>query len=132
VSFYAVQAIVAQHHEQVTLGAPHALRAVIGTALFLTVLGALALALGALVRNTAGGIAAFVFLILVLPGLIEILPQPTAAQVNEYLPSTAGTGIASIHLHALHLPAWGGLALFTGYALAAVAAAAVALRRRDA
>ena len=27
VSFFAVQAIVAQHHQQVTLGDPHALRA---------------------------------------------------------------------------------------------------------
>src|SRR5205085_2056213 len=60
VSFYAVQAIVTQHHEQVTLAAPHALRAVIGSALFLTVLGVLSIALGALVRSTAGGIAAFV------------------------------------------------------------------------
>jgi ABC-2 type transport system permease protein len=35
ISFYAVQAIVTQHHQQVGLGAPHALRAIVGTALFL-------------------------------------------------------------------------------------------------
>ena len=41
VSFFGVQAIVAQRHLQHALGDPHALRAVIGTALFLTVLGVL-------------------------------------------------------------------------------------------
>ena len=72
VSFFAVQAIVTQHHQQVTLGAPHALRAVIGTALFLTVLGVLAVGLGGLVRNTAGGIAASSALLFVLPGIVGV------------------------------------------------------------
>src|SRR3954469_20826481 len=48
ISFLCVQAIVSQRGQQVTLAAPHALRAVIGTALFLTVMGILALGLGAL------------------------------------------------------------------------------------
>src|SRR4051794_29176614 len=43
VSFFVVQAIVAGHHLDKSFGDPHALRAVIGTALFLTVLGALGL-----------------------------------------------------------------------------------------
>jgi hypothetical protein len=132
VSFFAVQAVVAQHHVQHTLSDPGALRVVFGTALYLTVLGLLGTGLGTLLRNTAGGIASFVFLILVLPGLVQILPQPTAGQVNEYLPSTAGQGIASVTLSGLHLAPWAGLLLFAAYALAVIVGAAAGLLRRDA
>ena len=121
-----MQAIVTQHHQQVTLGAPHALRAVIGTALFLTVLGVLAVGLGALVRNTAGGIASFVGLLFVLPGIIALLPASTADAINPYLPLNAGFAVAtSTFENSHHLSPWTGFAVFCGYAALAVVAAAV-------
>jgi ABC-type transport system involved in multi-copper enzyme maturation permease subunit len=133
VSFYAVQAIVTQHHEQVTLGATHALRAVIGTALFLTLLGVLAVGLGALVRNTAGGIASLVGLLFVLPGIVALLPASTADTVNPYLPLNAGFAVAtSTFEDSHHLAPWTGLAVFAAYAALAVGAGAVSLLRRDA
>jgi ABC-type transport system involved in multi-copper enzyme maturation permease subunit len=134
VSFYAVQAIVTQHHEQVTLAAPHAVRAVIGTALFLTVLGILAVALGALVRNTAGGIAAFVGLLFVLPGIVALLPSSTGDAIGPYMPLNAALTVATSTFDpgSHHLGTWTGFAVFCGYTAVAVAAAAVGLVRRDA
>jgi ABC-type transport system involved in multi-copper enzyme maturation permease subunit len=133
ISFYAVQAIVTQRHLQHSLGDPAALRVVIGTALFLTVLGVLCVALGALMRNTAGGIALFVFLLFVLPGITAILPSSVADSINPYLPLNAGTTVASVTFdNSHHLSSWGGFAVFAGYAAAAVILAALALRRRDA
>jgi ABC-2 type transport system permease protein len=133
VSFFVVQAIVTQHHRQQSLSDPHALRAVIGVALFLTVLGALAVGLGALVRNTAGGIAAFVFLLFVLPGITAILPHSTSDAINPYLPLNAGTTVATSTFDpGPHLATWTGFAVFCGYTAAIIAAAGIALRRRDA
>jgi ABC-type transport system involved in multi-copper enzyme maturation permease subunit len=133
VSFYAVQAIVTQHHQQVSLGAPHALRAVIGTALFLTVLGILAVGLGTLVRNTAGGIASFVGLLFVLPGVVALLPSTTADHVNPYLPLNAAFAVATSRFDDRHhLAPWTGFGVFTAYALVVVIVAAVGLLRRDA
>jgi ABC-2 type transport system permease protein len=133
VAFFAVQAIVAQHHVQHSLGDPHALRAVIGTALFLTVLGVLAIGIGALIRNTAGGIALFVFLLFVLPGITDILPSSVSETINPYLPLSAGFAVATSKFDpGPHLSPWGGFALFCGYAAIAVAAAAIGLLRRDA
>ena len=133
VSFFAVQAIVTQHHEQVTLAAPHALRAVIGTALFLTVLGVLAVGLGGLVRNTAGAIASLVGLLFVLPGIAALLPSSTADAINPYLPLNAGFAVAtSTFDDSHHLAPWVGFTVFAGYGALAVAAAAVGLVRRDA
>jgi ABC-type transport system involved in multi-copper enzyme maturation permease subunit len=133
VSFFGVQGIVTSHHVQHGLGDPHALRAVVGTALFLTVLGALGVGLGALIRNTAGGISAFVGLLFVLPGITALLPASTADAISPYLPLNAGTTVAtSTFDNPHHLSTWGGFAVFCGYAAAIVAVAAVRMVRRDA
>jgi ABC-2 type transport system permease protein len=133
VSFFGVQAIVTSHHVNHTLGDPHALRAVVGTALFLTVLGALGVGLGALVRNTAGGISAFVGLLFVLPGITALLPASIADAITPYLPLNAGTTVASSTFdNPHHLSTWGGFAVFCGYAAVIVAAATVRMARRDA
>ena len=133
VSFLGVQAIVTQHHQQHGLGDPGALRVVLGAALYLTVLGIMSVGIGTLVRNTAGGIALFVGLLFVLPGITAILPASIADSISPYLPLDAGSGVATIVFeNAHHLSPWGGFAVFCGYAALAVAAGAVVLLRRDA
>jgi hypothetical protein len=85
------------------------------------------------VRNTAGGIALFVFLLFVLPGLTGILPHATADKIDPYLPLNAGGAVAtSTFDFGTHLSPWGGFAVFCLYGAIACVAAAVGLRRRDA
>ena len=133
VSFLAVQAIVTQHDLQRSLGDPGTLRTVVGTALFLTVLGIMCVGIGGIVRNTAGGIATFVGLLFVLPGISAILPASVNDAISPYLPLNAGTTIAtSTFENSQHLSHWGGFALFCGYTAVALAGAAVSLSRRDA
>jgi ABC-2 type transport system permease protein len=133
ISFFGVQAVVSPHHVQHAIGDPHALRAVVGTALFLTVLGALGVGLGALLRNTAGGIAAFVGLLFVLPGVTALLPASTGDAIEPYLPLNAGTTVASSTFdNSHHLSTWGGFGVFCAYTAAIVILAAVRLARSDA
>jgi ABC-2 type transport system permease protein len=133
ISFFAVQAIVKQRHLQHSISDPHALRAIFGTALFLTVLGALCIGLGALIRNTAGGIAAFVGLLFVLPGVFAILPASINDSVSPYLPVNAGTAAATVSFdNPHHLAPWTGLLVFCAYAVVTIGLAAIALVRRDA
>lgn len=133
VSFLVVQAIVTQHHVQHSLSSPGALRTVIGAALFLTVLSALCVGLGTILRNTAGGIAAFVGLLFVLPGISAILPSSVNNAVSPYLPLNAGTTVANHTFdNPHHLAVWTGFALFCGYAAVAIVGAAVTIMRRDA
>jgi ABC-2 type transport system permease protein len=133
ISFFGVQAIVTQRHVQAGLGDPHALRAVVGTALFLTVLAVLAVGVGALVRSTAGGIATFVGLLFVLPGITALLPSNLGDAISPYLPLSAGTTVAtSTFDNSHHLAPWAGFAVFCGYAALALVLAAVGLVRRDA
>lgn len=132
IGFLAGQAIFTQHHVNVALSAPHALRTVVGAALFTTVTGAMCIALGTIVRRTAGGIALFVGVFFVLPGLVEILPSTTADAIHPYLPNNAGGAVAQAVADAHMFSPWGGFALFCGYTVATIVIAAVLLLRRDA
>ena len=133
ISFFAVQAIVTQHHVSHGLGYPGALRTVLGAALYMTVLAVLCLGLGGVLRNTAGGIATFVALLFVLPGISAILPSSVNDSISPYLPLNAGTTVASHTFdNSHHLAVWTGFALFCGYAVVATVAAGYSLVRRDA
>jgi ABC-2 type transport system permease protein len=132
VSFFGVMAIVRQHHVQHSLGDPHALRVVVGAALFLTVLALLAVGLGGLLRSTAGGIATVVGLLFVLPGIVGILPASIDHAINPYLPLTAGFAVATSTSEGHQLGPWTGFAVFCGYAAVALVAAAVRISRSDA
>ena len=133
VAFFAVQAITASHDVNHAIGDPHALRTVVGVALFMTVLGALAVGLGALIRNTAGGISAFVGLLFVLPGITALLPSSISDAISPYLPLSAGTTVVtSTFDDSHHLSTWGGFAVFCGYAAVVIVLAAVQMTRRDA
>jgi ABC-2 type transport system permease protein len=133
ISFFAVQAIVTQHHVRHGIGDAGALRTVIGAALYMTVLAVMCTGLGGILRNTAGGIATFVGLLFVLPGIVAILPSSLNDTISPYLPLNAGTTVASHTFdNPHHLAVWTGFALFVGYTVVAVALAAWTLMRRDA
>jgi ABC-2 type transport system permease protein len=132
IAFFASQAILTAHHVNVTLGHPHALRTLVGTVLFMTVTGILCVALGTIVRSTAGAIATFAGLLFVLPGIVDILPSDIGNSINPYLPSSAGGTIARAVADPNTLSPWGGFALYCGYTIALVALAAYLLSKRDA
>jgi hypothetical protein len=92
----------------------------------------LALGIGAMLRNTAGGIAVFAAIFFVIPPLLDILPTSWHNSIAPYLPDAAGRSIFSYthDAHTLHPGA--GLALFCGYCALTIIAAAVMLKRRDA
>jgi ABC-2 type transport system permease protein len=132
VSFFASQAIL-EHIHRLHLSFTQAgvARSVIGGALYVVLVGIFALAIGAILRNTAGGIATFAAIFFVLPPLMNILPLSWNNAISQYLPSDAGRQLFALH-HAAHTltPLAGGL-LFAGYCAAAIAIAAVLLVRRD-
>src|ERR1019366_2659924 len=66
VSFFLGQGLLRRHHLHASIAAPGARRSVIGAALYATVAGRIGMALGAILRNTAAGISAFVAAFLVI------------------------------------------------------------------
>ena len=133
IAFFGSQAILNQHHIlQIPFSEHGVARSVIGGALYLTVVGVFALSMGAITRNTAGGIALFAGIFFVIPPLMNVLPTSWNDAISEYLPSNAGADILSL-THGRHDLAPGpGFGLFCAYTAISVAVAAVLLVRRDA
>lgn len=131
-SFLLGQALLGRHGIGVGISSPGALREVVGAALYLTVAGMIGVALGALLRTTAAGIATFAGVFFVIPPLMELLPASVSSHITQYLPSYAGGSLwGGNHGLANALSPWVGFALLCGYAAVFIAAAAWRLRRVD-
>jgi ABC-2 type transport system permease protein len=132
IDFFATQAILGSHQIlRIPFTAPGVERTILGGALYLTVTGVFALGLGAITRNTAGGITVFVAIFFVIPPLMNILPTNWNNAISEYLPSSAGRDVFALFHGSHDLAPWPGFALFVGYTAVVIAIAAILLVRRD-
>jgi ABC-2 type transport system permease protein len=131
-SFFVGSAIL-HAHVPVSLNGSGVTRAVAGAGLYLTVLGLLALAIGTMIRHTAGSISVIIGIVFVLPILTGLLPSSWGAHINAYLPEQAGTLIAHTHEQSGDLLSpWQGFGVLCIWTVLALVAAAYLLERRDA
>ena len=130
IAFFVSQAILSSRHIDIAFTAAGVPRAVLGASLYLTVIGLFGLGLGAIVRNTAGGIATFAGLMFVLPPLMNVLPSSWNHAASPYLPLQAGEALLALQ-RGDQLAPWTGFGILCAYAGAAIAIAAVLLQRRD-
>jgi ABC-2 type transport system permease protein len=132
ISFWASQAILhAQPTLQTSLSDPGVARTVIGGAVYLVLIGVFAMALGAIIRNTAGGISIFAAIFFVIPPLLNILPTSWNNAISPYIPDSAARAVFQLTHDSGSLAPGPGVLLFCGYCAVAVAIAAVLLLRRD-
>jgi ABC-type transport system involved in multi-copper enzyme maturation permease subunit len=131
VGFFGAQAMLSGYHHSFALSQSGALRVVGGTGVYLTLIGLLGVALGWILRSTAGAISTLVGIVLVLPVLFSAIGK-SVDSIAQYLPSKAGGSfITSIH-EAGTLSPWTGLIVLCAWVAAAFGLAAYLLRRRDA
>jgi ABC-2 type transport system permease protein len=135
----AVTAVVAFEVGQVALGdlgvgitTAGVPRVLLGTALYLTGIGLLGMALGWLLRSTAGAVASLFGIVFLLPVLGRLLPSSWGPDVLRWLPGEAGAQVLSMRTSADSFAPWPGFLVLCGYLAVAFAAAIVLLRRRDA
>lgn len=114
----------------VALTDPGVARIVFGAAVCIMLTGVIALAIGALVRNTAAGITTMVGLYFVVPILAGEMPQ-RIADLSRFLPSNASGAVWNTSLSPVSMTPADGFALLCGYAVVLCAAAAWRLRRGD-
>ena len=111
------------------------LAAIIGTVLYVTLVALIAYGVGALVRHTAGAIAAVIALVFIVPILENALPSNWHNDIMRFLPDAAnqvvpltisGTGNPNLW------SAWPQLGVTALWAAALVALGAYLFRKRDA
>lgn len=121
------------HGEKIALsiGDSGVLRSLVGAGAYLALVAVFGVALGALLRSTAGAIATLVGILLILPGLASLLPSSVHYKVTPYLPSNAGEAVYALHRAAHTLSPGAGIAVFAGWVALTLAAAAWRLARTD-
>jgi ABC-type transport system involved in multi-copper enzyme maturation permease subunit len=132
VAFVAAQALLSNYRSGYSLSDPTMLRLVLGTGIYLTLMGVLAAGVAWIVRSTPGSLITYFAIALVLPGIFGNVLGSWGKDVAQFLPSEAGASfISSLH-ESPSLAPWPGLVVLVVWAVAAMAAGAVCLRRRDA
>jgi ABC-2 type transport system permease protein len=134
-SFFAGQAVLASAHPGASIASPGAPRAVLLSAVFVTCCALLAYGLGAVIRYTAGAVSALFGVVFLIPLLAQALPGSWYQEIARWLPG--GIALAPIPAaKATGIPylfgPYGQVAVFAGYAAAAMAVGAIVFRRRAA
>jgi ABC-2 type transport system permease protein len=99
-------------------------------ALYLALLSVFGLGVGTMLRSSAGGIAAALGILLLLPTLWMLIPGDWARDATAYLLSNAGTNF--IGLGSTGMEPWQSLLVVLAWIAVALAGAAALLKRRDA
>jgi ABC-2 type transport system permease protein len=130
-AFFVGQSILSRANFDIGIGAPGVLRVIIGAGLYTTVLILLAMALAAILRNTAGTITAVIGIIFVIPIIVALLPSRWQDDIGRYTPANAGTAIVNVTQQDHSLGPWAGFGVFCIWAVVAAVIAWWTLRRRD-
>jgi ABC-2 type transport system permease protein len=130
---FLIGAAILNSRVAVSLADPGVLQAIVGVGLYAAMLGVFAIAIGALLRHTAGAITAIIGFVLVLSPLALLLPGDWGRYVYAYLPTNAGQRIATtVQGPTDLLTAWQGFGVFALWTIALLVAAGYLLKRRDA
>lgn len=121
-SFFLVQAILSGHRHSLSVSHPGVPGAVLAAGFLPFACAELGLRLGAVIRHTAGAVAALFALTLVLPLILNLLPSPWNDRIGRFMLPVAAQQVLALHpqtallspaLSMLVLIAWPAAALLT-------------------
>jgi ABC-2 type transport system permease protein len=116
-----------------SIGDSDVLRTLIGGGLYLAVLGVFGLALGLLMRHTAGAVTVGIALIFIVGNLVGLVPGATGEWLTKLMPGNAGSAIATIeNFNPDLLAPWTGFAVFAGETALLLLIAGWLFQKRDA
>ncbi|MET0433010.1 MAG: ABC transporter permease subunit [Cellulomonas sp.] len=131
VSWAVTYPVLGEAH-RVDLGLEMNQRILIGAPLYLAAIALLAYAIGALLRHSAGALAAVLGLLLVVESVFALVPWTFFEKISPYLPMSAGSQLVFTDNPDAVLGPWEGYGVLVAWGVVLLAAAAVLLRRRDA
>ncbi len=132
VAFLVAQSVLSGHRATYSLADPSTLRVVIGTGVYLTLVGLLGSSVAWIVRSTPGALVATLAIVLILPVLFELVFRSWGTYIAAYLPTGAGQSFSTNLPQPHALSPWVGLGVMLLWVVAGLTAAVVSLQRRDA
>lgn len=130
-SFLLSEAILAGHHGATSLSHPGVPGEVLAAGFFVCAIAVLGLALGAIIRSTAGAVIALPAVIY-LPLILLTLPHPWNHAIGKYTLLMAGYQLVSEHAHSGLLSRPLSLVVVAAWPAVALLAAGILIRKRDA
>lgn len=132
ITFVVSQAVVGHYRTGFSLSDPGVWRVVLGTSLYMVLAGVIGGMIAWIVRSTPGALVSFFALLFVVPLLLSLFGS-AGKHLAQFLPSAAGEAfIVTSPPDSPHLSPGAGVLVLCAWAVAAIIAAAVSLRRRDA
>ncbi len=131
-SFWLTQAILAAHHRGISLTHPGAVRAAACAGLLMSVCAVTGLGLGAIIRHTAGAIAATVAVTYLLAALSLSLPSPWKADVGRFTLAFAAYQLVTSHPQAGLFSPPVSLLILLAWPVLSLIVAVIVVSRRDA
>lgn len=129
---FFVCSTIAREHVTVTLTTPGSLRGILGFGLVMAMTALIALAIGALLRHTAGAISVALGLNLVVPQLLTLIPGSAGQHLAEAMPERAGQLIMDRTASAgTPYGPWTGLGIIALWTVVLLAAAFWSIKKRD-
>jgi ABC-2 type transport system permease protein len=129
-TFFLAQAILSGHHRSVSLSHPGVLGAVMAEGTFLFLISMMGTGLGAIVRHTAGAVAALLGL-LAAPAILLFLPASWSDIIGRFTPLFSAEQVIALHPRPeLFSPAL-SMAVLVAWPAAVLIVAAILISRRD-
>ncbi|MBT1004227.1 ABC transporter permease [Paenarthrobacter sp. DKR-5] len=130
-SYLVAKPILAQYSQTLSLDQAGVLQGILLSGVYVAAVALMGMALGAITRNSAGGIMSLVGLFFVAPIALQIIPGDVVKTLNKYSPSGAGSRLLQHTTLADQLEPWQGGLVLAAWTVALLAAAAALLKRRD-
>ncbi|MCU7730338.1 ABC transporter permease [Actinoplanes sp. KI2] len=131
-AFLLAQRVIAgQGLAAASLGSGPVLRALLGAGLYLAVTALFGLAVGAMLRSTAGALTIVIVVLLLAPIFSAALPEALARWVAKWWPSMAGLRVVTVVPDPSVLAPWAGFGVLAAFGTVMLAAAFLVFARRD-
>jgi hypothetical protein len=131
VTFLISQTVISQSRPGFSLSDPGVWRYVLGTSLYMVLAGVIGGMIAWMVRSTPGSLVSFFALIFVVPQLFGLFGS-AGKHIAQFFPSQAGEAFTVAQPDTPSLSPGAGVLVLCAWAVVAIAAASVTLRRRDA
>ncbi|MFW0773491.1 ABC transporter permease [Paenarthrobacter nitroguajacolicus] len=123
--------IVDNYDLKLDLGSSQSVKLLLVNSIYVAAVAAIGMALGTIVRNSAGGIMSLVGLLFVAPIAFQLIPGDFFKEANKYLPTSTISPLTAVEHVPETLEAWQAGLVLGAWVVVPVALAMLLLKKRD-
>ncbi|MFC8039336.1 ABC transporter permease [Paenarthrobacter sp. NPDC057355] len=123
--------IVDNYNLKLDLGSSQSIKLLLVNSIYVAAVAAIGMALGTIVRNSAGGIMSLVGLFFVAPIAFQLIPGDFFEEARKYLPTNTLNPLTAVQHVADTLEAWQAGLVLAAWVVVPVALAMFLLKKRD-